>query len=382
MGTTWIQWSLLGITFAGAFLGRGATMDAFAQTAPPIEEELVLLSTIPKRMSDTALEAFKAYAAKKWQISIKTSSLVAGTPVAYGRVIEWKGKPEADIFWGGESALYDDLAGKGLLERLNLPKDVWEAIPATIGKPKPIPVKDPNGFWVGSAFQVYGLVYNERLIERLGVSVSDWDDLLNPKLKGNVAQCAPTRSSSSHVLYEIFLQELGAEKGWQWLERLAGHTGIFTARSRDVPAVVAKGEFAVGFAVPSIGAFDERLAGFPIRFVFARNSYVAPEAWSILKGSKHPKAARTFLEFMLSEEGQRAFMRIGLVPISPRHKIQGSPGSVEDKAVEFMGGIRSFYDIEVRNIYDDNVARHRYQEVNETYRKRIEVNWEELKKRY
>ncbi|MGE5850152.1 MAG: extracellular solute-binding protein, partial [Candidatus Methylomirabilota bacterium] len=373
---------LLGITVAGALLGGGTTIDAFAQTTPPVEEELVLLSTIPKRMSDAALEAFKAFAAKKWQISIKTSSLHAGTPVAYGRVIEWKGNPEADIFWGGESALYDDLAAKGLLEKLSLPRVVWEAIPANIAKPKPIPVRDPNGFWVGSAFQVYGLVYNERLIERLGVSVNDWDDLLNPKVKGNVVQCAPTRSSSSHVLYEIFLQELGVENGWRWLERLAGQTGLFTARSRDVPAVVAKGEFAIGFAVPSIGAFDERLAGFPIRFVFARNSYVAPEVWGMLKGSKHPKAARAFLEFMLGEEGQRALMRIGLAPISPRHRIGGPPGSVEENAVEFMGGIRSFYDIAVRNVYDDNVARSRYQEVNEIYRKTIEARWEELKRRY
>lgn len=381
MGTTRIRWWLLALLSA-LLLGPGGAVDARAQTAYPIEGELVLLATIPKRMSDAALEAFKAYAVKKWGISLKVSSLHAGTPVAYGRVIEWKGKPEADIFWGGESALYDDLARKGLLEKLILPKEVWEAIPASIAKPRPIPVKDPNGFWVGSAFQVYGLVYNERLIERMGVSIKDWDDLLNPKLKGSVAQCAPTRSSSSHVLYEIFLQDLGPEKGWQWLERLAAQTGIFTARSRDVPALVAKGEFAVGFAVPSIGAFDERLEGFPVRFVFAGNSYVAPEVWAILKGSKNPKAARAFLEFMLSDEGQRAFMRIGLAPISPRHRIQGPPGSLEEKAVEFMGGIRSFYDIEVGNVYDDNVARLRYQEVNETYRKKIEANWEELKRRY
>lgn len=365
-----------------ALLWGGTVSWAHAQSAAPIEGELVLLATIPKRMSDVALSAFKAYAQRKWGIAVRTHSLHAGTPVAYGRVLEWKGKPEADILWGGESALYDDLAKKGLLEKLNLSKEVWDPIPATIGKPKPIPIKDPNGFWVGSAFQVYGLVYNERLVERLKVSVKDWGDLLDPKLKGNVAQCTPTRSSSSHVVYEIVLQDQGWEKGWQWLERLAAQTGIFTARSRDVPAVVARGEFAVGVAVPSIGAFDERLAGHPIRFVFAPNSYVAPEPWGMLRNSKHPRAARAFLEFMLSEEGQRAFMQIGLAPISPRQRIQGPAGSIEEKAVEFMGGIRSFYDIEVKNVYDDDVAQARYQEVNKVFHERIEAKWEELKARY
>src|SRR6266850_7466527 len=63
----------------------------------------------------------------------------------------------------------------------------------------PIPLKDPSGFWIGTALEPYGIVYHPRLIRRLGVpEPKDWEDLLHPKLKGNVAQCAPTRSSSSH----------------------------------------------------------------------------------------------------------------------------------------------------------------------------------------
>ena len=58
------------------------------------------------------------------------------------------------------------------------------------------PLKDPKGFWIGTALEPYGLVYHPKLLQRLGVpEPKDWDDLLNPKLKGDVAQCAPTRSS-------------------------------------------------------------------------------------------------------------------------------------------------------------------------------------------
>ena len=53
---------------------------------------------------------------------MKTSALAAGTPVAYGRIVEWKGRPEADIFWGGESALFDKLAEQKLLAKLDLPQ--------------------------------------------------------------------------------------------------------------------------------------------------------------------------------------------------------------------------------------------------------------------
>jgi len=59
-----------------------------------------------------------------------------------------------------------------------------------------------------------------------------------------------------------------------WLKRLAVEHGIFTARSRDVPNVVAKGEFAVGFAVPSYMAFAEVLGGYDVMYVYPKNAYV------------------------------------------------------------------------------------------------------------
>jgi iron(III) transport system substrate-binding protein len=355
---------------------------AAAQGGPAIETELTILATIPNRMSYAAIAAFKAYARERWALSVTVHTLTAGTPIAYGRIVEWNGRPQADVFWGGESGLYDDLGAKGLLVPLAVPAAVWDRIPADIGKPKPIPLKDAKRFWVGSAAQVWGLVYNERLYERLGLNPPrEWDDLFHPKLKGLIAQCAPSRSSSSHALYEVFLQELGQERGWQWLTRLASQTGIFTARSRDVPNVVARGEFAVGFAVPSIGAFDERLAGHPIRFVFAKNAYVAPEVWGVLAGAPHPRAAQAFIEFMLTEAGQRAFMGIGLHSVVPGYRLQGPPGSVEERAVEFMGGVRSIFDLDVHNVYDDKIARARYQEVNQEFRRRIESNLDEIRRK-
>ncbi len=44
--------------------------------------------------------------------------------------------------------------------------------------------------------------------------------------------------------------------------------------------------------------------------------------------------------------------------------------------------MRSYFDHEVTNNYDDDVAQKRYQEVNERYHKDVEAAWEELKKKY
>jgi iron(III) transport system substrate-binding protein len=349
--------------------------------AQQIENELVLITPVAKTLTDPALAEFAKYAKERWNITVKVNALAAGTPVAYGRILEWKGRPEADIFWGGESALFDKLAQQKLIVQHNLPQSVVDAIPATIGKPKPIYLKDPKGFWVGTVLEPYGLVYHPRLLARLGVpEPKDWDDLLHPKLKGNVAQCAPSRSSSSHATYEVILQREGDEKGWAWLKRLASNTGMFTARSRDVPSVVAKGEFAAGFAVPSYMAFEDRLAGFDIKFVAPKTAWITPEPIAILAGAKHPRAARAFIEFMLSERGQRVAMERGVFPITPKYRVQGAPGSRAEMAVEFTGGIRSYFDIDVVNIYDDDTAQKRYEAVNQRFRADIESAWDQLKR--
>jgi iron(III) transport system substrate-binding protein len=350
--------------------------------ADTIEDELVLITPVGKSFSDPALAEFRKYARQRWNVDVKASAIAAGTPLAYGRIVEWNGRPQADLFWGGESALYDRLAAQRLLAPLGLPKAVTDGIPDTLGRPKAVVLKDPEGFWVGTVLETCGIAYHERLLRRLGVPPPrDWDDLLDPRLKGHVAQAPPSRSSSSHAAYEVILQRDGDAQGWEWLKRLAGNTGIFVPRSRDVPSMVARGEFAVGFAVPSYMAFEERLAGYDIRYVAPRTAWITSGPAAVLAGAKHPKAARAFVEFLLSERGQRIAMDRGLFPIVPKYRIQGPPGSTAETAVEFNGGVRSLYDVDVMSVYDDALAQKRYEQVNATFRKEIEAVADTLKRK-
>jgi len=352
-----------------------------ARAQAPIEGELNLITPVSKFIHDAALKAFADYAKEKWNVTVKVNAIPAGTPVAYGRITEWKGKPEVDIFWGGASALFEKLAEQKLLQKVEISKEAWESIPASIGKPRPIPLKDKDGYWVGTTLEPYGIVYNPKRLQRLGVApLKDWDDLLNPKLKGEVAQCAPTRSSSSNATYEVILSLQGEEPGWSWLRKLAANTGHFTARSRDVPTVVAKGEFAAGFAVPSYMAFEEKLAGFDIKYVAPKNAFVTPEPMAILAGARNPKAARAFIEFLLTERGQKVFMERGLFSVNPKYKVQGAAGSTAETAVEFTGGVRSYFDGDVANVYDEAVAARRSEALKTRFRSDIEAKWDELKK--
>ena len=142
-----------------------------------------------------------------------------------------------------------------------------------------------------------------------------------------------------------------------------------------MPTVVAKGEFSAGFAVPSYMAFEEKLSGFDLKFVAPKNAFVTPEPMAILAGARNPKAARAFIEFLLSERGQRVFMERGLFPITPKYKVQGAPGSTAEMAVEFTGGVRSYFDREVANVYDEAVAQKRSEALKQKFQTDIEATW-------
>ena len=61
--------------------------------------------------------------------------------------------------------------------------------------------------------------------------------------------------------------------------------------------------------------------------------------------------------------------------------MQGAPGSTAEMAVEFTGGVRSYFDGDVANVYDEDVAAKRSEAVKTRFRNDIEAKWEELKKK-
>src|SRR5438093_13528966 len=102
---------LLSAALAVLLVTAGAS-GAAAQA--PSESELALITPVSKFIHDAALKAFADYAKEKWNVTVKVSAIPAGTPVAYGRIVEWKGRPEVDVFWGGESALFEKLTEQKL----------------------------------------------------------------------------------------------------------------------------------------------------------------------------------------------------------------------------------------------------------------------------
>src|SRR2546428_10481857 len=99
-----------GIVALAILLAAGASGPALGQA--PIESELALITPVSKFIHDSALKAFADYAKEKWNVTVKVSAIPAGTPGAYGRIVEWKGKTEGYLFLCGEPVRFDNRPGQ------------------------------------------------------------------------------------------------------------------------------------------------------------------------------------------------------------------------------------------------------------------------------
>jgi hypothetical protein len=59
--------------------------------------------------------------------------------------------------------------------------------------------------------------------------------------------------------------------------------------------------------------------------------------------------------------------------------VRGAAGSTAELAVQFVGGVRSYFDREITNVYNDDLAQKRYEQVDSQFRTEVEAVWEKQK---
>jgi iron(III) transport system permease protein len=210
-----------------------------------------------------------------------------------------------DLVFGGGSDSLIELDRYGLLDKPSIASEVLAAIPSTLSG---VPLYSPNGTWFANALSAFGILFNKVAIERLRLPTpSAWSDLADPRYYGYVAAGDPRKSGSMHAMYEIILQGYGWDSGWNLLQRIARNIRNFSGGASQIGKEVAVGEVIYGIAIDTYAGDIIRLVG------EERLGYALPrdfaalngDAFGMLKGAPNSKAASAFMEFVLSEAGQR-----------------------------------------------------------------------------
>jgi hypothetical protein len=108
-------------------------------------------------------------------------------------------------------------------------------------------------------------------------------------------------------MYETFLQSYGWDRGWQMLTELGGNIRRFDRISTSTAKDVTLGETAYALAIDFYGFTQVAIGGRSnLTFVLPQDfAALNSDGIAILKGAPHPATARRFVDFVLSEAGQK-----------------------------------------------------------------------------
>lgn len=185
-----------------------------------------------------------------------------------------------------------------------------------------------EGYYYGTKLITTGIVRHQKAPQH----PTNWSDLVKPEYKNQVAMPSPLYSGAAL----IHLATLTDDKtlGWNYYQQL--HTNQVKAQGGNggVLKAVASGTKPYGVIVDFL-AIREAAKGSPIEFIFPETGVsMVTEPVAIMKGAKNKAAAKRFVDFLLSKDGQQLVLKQGYLPA--RADIGVPPGFPKRNAIRLM----------------------------------------------
>ncbi|MCS0496483.1 ABC transporter substrate-binding protein [Ancylobacter mangrovi] len=140
---------------------------------------------------------------------------------------------------------------------------------------------------------------------------AEWSDLAKPAYKDLVTMPDPAQSGATFEL----VSALQAEDGWDLFKNLAANGAIVAGANAQALNPVMQGAKAAVFGAVDYISLAAKAKGESIDVIFpASGTVVAPRPIMIMKSSKQPEDAKKFVDYVLSDEGQKAVAATYLMP--------------------------------------------------------------------
>jgi iron(III) transport system substrate-binding protein len=206
----------------------------------------------------------------------------------------------ADVFFAQDPGSLGSVEERGLLARL--PDAILRRVDARF--------RDPDRHWVGTSGRVRVAAFNtEELTEdELPRSVYD---LTDPKWKGKIG-VAPTNASFQAFVSAMILAD-GEERAREWLEALKANEPKLYEKNTPIVEAAAAGEIELGLVNHYyLYLVKEEQPDAPVANWFFGGddpgALVSVAGAAVIEGSEQESDARRFVEFLLSDAGQRFYV--------------------------------------------------------------------------
>lgn len=237
-----------------------------------------------------------------------------GIPIAYKAEAEYSSAQELQVFKKSQQHAHGDIGDVGfkfgpqaVQQGLVTPYKHahWNDIPAEL--------KDPAGNWCTEYYGAQAFVINTDIVKNPPTS---FKDLLNNNYKNMVGIDGDPRQANDAFLavYTAALAQTGSldsiQPGIDFFAQLKKKGNFTVARSSD--ANMAKGEVAIAIMWDYLGlGFRDSFKGKPnLKVVIPSDASIAGPYVSIVnKTAPHPFAARLWMEYIFSDEGQLFYLK-------------------------------------------------------------------------
>ena len=194
--------------------------------------------------------------------------------------------------------------------------------------------KDKDGYWYGDYYGILALEVNSDVVKNVP---ADWSDLLKPEYKGQFALSGDPRASAQAQMsvYAAALYNGGSldnvQPGLDFFKKVNDAGNFVPVIAKQ--STVAKGETPIILRWDYSALADkDTLAGNPnIAVVYPKSGTIAGiYIQAISAYAPHPNAAKLWMEFLYSDEGQNIWLKGYCHPI--RYNAMKTAGTVDSAA--------------------------------------------------
>ncbi|NBN65193.1 extracellular solute-binding protein [Microvirga tunisiensis] len=266
--------------------------------AADVTGKLVLYTSQPNEDAQQTVDAFKAK-----HPGVEVEWVRDGTPQVMAKLraeIE-AGAPKADVLLIADTVTMESLKKEGRL-LAHPAADIAGYDPAIMDKDKT---------YFSTKLITTGIMYNTAA----PVKPTSYKDLLKPEVKDKLAMPSPLTSGAA-TIHMVALTG-NPDLGWAYYEKLAEQGANPQGGNGAVYKAIAGGEKLYGFMVDYM-PIRGKAQGAPVEFVFPEEGVSAvTEPVAILSTAQNPTAAKAFVDFLISREGQELAAKQGYLPAHP-----------------------------------------------------------------
>ena len=241
--------------------------------------------------------AEKSFDAFTEKTGIKVEYVEISTGKALAQMQAENGNTTADVWFGGGVDSYISAAELGYLDQYESPEA--EAIDAGY--------RDKDGYWTGLALVPAGFLVNNDVLEEKGLEApKTWEDLADPKYKDEIIMASPAISGTQYAILNGTLQAWGEEKGWEIWTAINDNVDFYAKGGGEPGPKVCAGEYGIGILAMTGGTFALEKE-YPVTAIYPEDMIPwTPAPIAIFKNSENKDAAKVFVDYYLSKEGQEA----------------------------------------------------------------------------